>query len=374
MENYVYKDNRKLRCGYTTGSCAAAASKAAAMMLLTKKRVDAISLKTPKGLTLNLTIEEINITDTEVCCAVRKDAGDDADCTDGVLVFAKVSYCESGINIDGGFGVGQVTKPGLDQPVGAAAINRVPRRMIEEAVSDVFESCCYSGGIIIEISVPMGVSIAKKTFNSRLGIEGGISILGTSGIVEPMSEQALVATIHAEMKLRAFDGTKKLLVTPGNYGRDFARDNLGLDLDSGIKCSNFIGETIDMAYEFQIEKILLIGHIGKLVKIAAGVMNTHSKWADARMEVLCSAAVMSGADIEICRKILQCVTTDEAVEILKNNELLESVMSYIMQKIYVNLNRRAYEGLSVEAIMFSNVYGVLGTTNSAMELLNEFIR
>ncbi len=374
MENYVYKENRKLRCGYTTGSCAAAASKAAAIMLLTKRRVDVISLKTPKGLILNLKIEEINISETEVCCAVRKDAGDDADCTDGVLVFAKVGYCDSGINIDGGFGVGRITKPGLDQPVGAAAINSVPRRMIEEAVLDVFETCSYSGGMSIEIYVPMGVSIAENTFNPRLGIEGGISILGTSGIVEPMSEQALVATIYAEMKLRAFGGTKNLLVTPGNYGRDFARDYLGLDLDSGIKCSNFIGETIDMAYEFQIERILLIGHIGKLVKIAAGIMNTHSKWADARMEVLCSAAVMAGADIYICRKILQCVTADEAVEILKRNDLIESVMSYIMQKIYVNLNRRAYEGMTVEVIMFSNIYGVLGTTNSAMELLKEFIR
>lgn len=371
MDNYIYKDNKKLRFGYTTGSCAAAASKAAAMMLLTGKKVESISLMTPKGIKLDLKIEEISIEADFVKCAVRKDAGDDADCTDGILIFSTVSYIDSGIEIDGGEGVGRVTKPGLWQKVSEAAINRVPREMINREVAEVMECCSYSGGLRVVISAPEGVAIGAKTFNPRLGIEGGISILGTSGIVEPMSERALVDTIHAEMKMKCYDGVKTLLVTPGNYGRDFAKDEFGIDIDTGIKCSNFVGETIDMAYEFQLEKMLFIGHVGKFVKVAAGVMNTHSKWADARMEVLCAGAVMAGADNSVCRRILDCITTDEALEFLKENNLLEKSMEYIMKKVYENVNRRAYDGLKIEVIMFSNVFGVLGMTNGALDFLNE---
>lgn len=373
MEEYIYKDNKKLRYGYTTGSCAAAASKAAAMMLLTKIRQENIFLMTPKGIGLNLKVENIQINDEEVTCGIIKDAGDDADCTDGILVLATVRATDNNeIIITGGKGVGRVTKPGLEQPVGEAAINRVPRQMIKEAVSDVIETCSFSGGMHIEISVPKGEEIGARTFNPRLGIEGGISILGTSGIVEPMSEQALVATIHTEMKQKAHGGVKNILVTPGNYGRDFAKKEFGIDLDMGIKCSNFIGETIDMAYEFQLEKILLIGHIGKLVKVAAGIMNTHSRWADGRMEVLCAGAVMAGAQTDLCKKILECITTDDALQLLSDNNLLEKTMQYVMKKIYENLNRRAYEGLTVEVIVFSNVFGVLGMTNKAEKLLDYF--
>jgi len=371
MDSYIYKGNKKLRWGYTTGSCATGASKAAAIMLLTGKRVDEISIMTPKGISLKLAVEEIHMEDDFVKCAVRKDAGDDADCTDGILIFSKVSFISSGIEIAGGEGVGRVTKPGLEQAVGEAAINKFPRQMIKEAITDVIETCSYFGGLRVELSVPEGAAIGAKTFNPRLGIEGGISILGTSGIVEPMSEQALVATIHTEMKMKCYGGSKTLLITPGNYGRDFAKEQFGIDIDTGIKCSNFVGETIDMAYEFQLKKILFIGHVGKFVKVAAGIMNTHSKWADGRMEVLCAGAVMAGADNEVCRKILECITTDEALEFLQQNDLLDKTMKYVMAKIYENMNRRAYDGLQVEVIMFSNVFGVLGVTNNAFAVLEE---
>lgn len=371
MENYIFKENKKLRYGYTTGSCATAASKAAAMMLLTGQKVEEIFIMTPKGIRLQLKIEEIQISEDFVKCAVKKDAGDDADCTDGILIFSKVSFTDSGIEIDGADGVGRITKPGLEQKVGDAAINKVPRRMIKEVLEDVMESCDYHGGFRVEVSVPNGKKIAEKTFNPRLGIEGGISILGTSGIVEPMSERALVETIHTEMKMKCYDGAETLLITPGNYGRDFAKLEFGIDIDTGLKCSNYIGETIDMAYEFQLKKILFIGHVGKFVKVAAGIMNTHSKAADARMEVLCCAAVMAGADNKVCKKILDCITTDDALELLRQNELLKQSMEYIMSKIYTNVNRRAYDGLQIEVIMFSNVFGVLGVTDKAMEFLEE---
>lgn len=371
MEKYVYKGDKKLRCGYTTGSCAAAAAKAAAIMLLKREQIKNISLMTPKGIKLQLNVEDIEIQEDIVRCAVKKDAGDDADCTDGIFVYAAVSFIGEGIEIDGGEGVGRVTKPGLEQPEGAAAINRVPRRMIREAVMDVIEMCSYTGGMRVVIYVPNGAEISKKTFNPQLGIEGGISILGTSGIVEPMSERALIDTIHTEMKMKTYSGSKKILITPGNYGRDFAREKFDIDIDTGVKCSNFIGETIDMAYEFQLEKMLIIGHVGKLIKVAAGIMNTHSRYADGRMEIFCAAAVMAGADNQICRQLLNCITTDEALNILSENNLTKQCMDYIMQKIEKNLNRRAYDGLRVEAIVFSNEYGVLGMTDKAMELLEE---
>lgn len=369
MEQFVYKGNQKLRIGYTTGSCAAAAAKAAAMMLLTGMEVTHISLMTPKGILLNLSIEEICRLEESVSCAVRKDAGDDPDCTDGMLIFAEVTFADKGISLEGGEGVGRVTRAGLEQPVGEAAINRVPRQMIREAVQDVMETCSYEGGIRVKISVPGGEEAAKNTFNPHLGIEGGISILGTSGIVEPMSEDAILRTIHTEMKMKLHDGRNHLLVTPGNYGRDFANEEWGIDLEEGIKCSNYIGQTIDMAYEFQLEHILLIGHIGKLVKVAAGIMNTHSRSADGRMEILCAAAVMAGSDNEMCRNILDCVTTDEALFLLKKWGILKECMDYLMDRIYERVNRRAWEGLQVEVIIFSKEFGVLGQTPGAEEEL-----
>ncbi len=201
MEEFVEKDGKKLRLGYTTGSCAAAAAKAAGWMLLTGREKSTIGLHTPKGLDLELTVHDITRAEDSVCCAIEKDGGDDPDITAGALIYAKVSLIpKRRVDIDGGFGVGRVTKPGLDQGVGQAAINSVPRKMIEENLWEIARTLDYSGGFRVLISVPLGEELAKKTFNPRLGILGGISILGTTGIVEPMSEKALVDTIRVELR------------------------------------------------------------------------------------------------------------------------------------------------------------------------------
>ena len=223
LENcYVIKQNKRLRCGYTTGSCAAGAAKAAALMLFSRHPVRQVSLMTPKGMELNLEILDISMEEGAVSCAVRKDGGDDPDATHGVLVYARVSVSKTpGISIDGGQGVGRVTRKGLQEPVGEAAINPVPRQMIREAVEKVCRDFEYGGGMSVVISIPEGVEIAKKTFNPRLGIEGGISVLGTSGIVVPMSEAALIASIRAEMSMLTASGHEYLIVTPGNYGETF---------------------------------------------------------------------------------------------------------------------------------------------------------
>lgn len=372
-EQYVYKQNKKLRCGYTTGTCAAAAAKASTRMLFTGKGVEKIAILTPKGILLELSIEQIEQKKDWVSCAVRKDAGDDIDQTNGMLIFAKCMKSSNvGVHIDGGIGIGRVTKKGLEQPVGFAAINLVPRKMITNEVEAECDHAGYDGGIEVVIFAPEGEAIAQKTFNPRLGINGGISILGTSGIVEPMSDQALIDTIRAEMKVKTAGGMKKLLVTPGNYGRDFAKKQWNIDIDQGLKCSNFIGETIDLAYECQVEQLLLIGHIGKLVKVGAGVMNTHSKWADARMETLSACALLAGANGEVCRQILECLTTDDALKLLKEQGKLQATMDVLMGKIMYHLNHRANKNLEVGVVVFSNEFGVLAMSDNAEKLIKQF--
>ncbi len=368
---YVYKNHKKLRCGYTTGTCAAAATKAAVRMLLTQIPVKEIKINTPKGITLNLEILDITITDNYVICAVKKDAGDDADCTNGILVYSKASFEPSGIIIDGGTGIGRITKPGLEQPEGAAAINSVPRKMIKQAALEELENAGLESGLKIIISSPEGEELAKKTFNPRLGIKGGISILGTSGITEPMSEKALIDTIYIEMKQKKSQYKYKevLLISPGNYGRNFAMETWGINLEQGLKCSNFIGETLDMAFMLGFKKILFIGHIGKLIKIAAGIMNTHSKVADARMETLCSCAVLAGCNIETACNILQCTTTDEVIPILERQNILNKTMDIMLGKILANMKNRTENQIEIEVIVFSNQAGTLAMSSKASEFI-----
>ena len=368
---YVYKNHKKLRCGYTTGTCAAAATKAAVRMLLTQVSVKEIKINTPKGITLNLEILDITITDNYVICAVKKDAGDDADCTNGILVYSKASFEPSGIIIDGGTGIGRITKPGLEQPEGAAAINSVPRKMIKQAALEELENGGLESGLKIIISSPEGEELAKKTFNPKLGIKGGISILGTSGITEPMSEKALIDTIYIEMKQKKSQYKYKevLLISPGNYGRNFAMETWGINLEQGLKCSNFIGETLDMAFMLGFKKILFIGHIGKLIKIAAGIMNTHSKVADARMETLCSCAVLAGCNIETACNILQCTTTDEVIPILERQNILNKTMDIMLGKILANMKNRTENQIEIEVIVFSNQAGTLAMSSKASEFI-----
>lgn len=362
---YVYKNHQRLKCGYTTGTCAAAATKAAVKMLFTKEPVTHVTITTPGNIVLDIKILDIKITENFVMCAVKKDAGDDADCTDGILIYSKVSFASSGITIDGGEGIGRITKPGLDQPIGAAAINSVPRKMIGQAAKDILKEEKSRSGLEITISAPQGKEIAQKTFNPRLGIEGGISILGTTGIVEPMSEKALIDTIFIEMKQKKALDSEILFITPGNYGKNFAATALGIDLGTGLKCSNYIGETLDMALMLGFKKILFTGHIGKLIKVAANIMNTHSRIADARMETLCSCAILAGCRIETAHEILSCATTDEALELPGMQDILYKTMDIMLNKILTNMKNRTENKIQIEAIVFSNHKGILAKSAEA---------
>ena len=370
LEHYIPVGQKRLRCGYTTGTCAAAAARGAAEALLTGVFPAAITLETPAGIPVTAELLEAERGENWARCAVEKDGGDDPDVTDGALVFAQVTLRSApGVAIDGGVGVGRVTKPGLDQGVGEAAINSTPRRMIAGELQAAAAAHGYTGGFSVVISIPAGVELAKKTFNPRLGIVGGISVLGTGGIVRPMSEAALIATTAAELSTLYAAGKRHVLVTPGNYGEDFSREVLGLSLTSWALCSNYLGDAIDRAVSLGFESFLLVGHLGKLIKVAGGAMNTHSRTADGRRETLAAHAALCGADRALVQKLFACLTTDEAIPLLDGAGLRGAVMASIAGALSENLHHRAGESMAIEALFFSNRYGILGQTAGAGGLL-----
>ena len=371
LEKYVSQGSKKLRCGFTTGTCAAAASAGAARMLLSGKVIENITVITPSGNSVTVGLTDIKKENDYVSCAVQKDSGDDPDVTDKILVYSTVSYEKSGITVDGGEGVGRVTKKGLKQQIGEAAINPVPRKMIEEQLKTAASDYSYDGGLKAVISVPMGIQIAKKTFNPRLGIEGGISILGTTGIVEPMSEQALIDTISVELDVRKAQNEEFIIVTPGNYGQDFLRDNLGIAVDKCVKCSNFIGDTIDMCIEKGFKSMLLVGHIGKLSKLGCTIYNTHSRYADGRMEAFALCAALCGAEREVLENILGCITTDAALEILKKEGIFDETIKMLEKRIDRSLKLRAKGSIEIGMITFSEEYGILCKTENADNMLEK---
>lgn len=534
MNRYRFKDGRQLRCGYTTGTCAAAAAKAAAELLLcgasseySETALRDVAIFLPDGTEVKIPIEDVKIEYAEdgifsesekqealykgrhflqsckktacreravpfiasVTCSVRKDAGDDADVTDGLLICAcvrmntdtaecdknlresrlrkgEVSDIRDGklgvergtapsgelpegmrrrsgdvgdiVQIEGGIGVGRVTKPGLDQAVGEAAINTVPRRMITDAVLEVCERVGFEGRLIVEISVPEGAETAGKTFNPMLGIEGGISILGTSGIVEPMSDAAIVETIRTEIRVKSAEircanarnaerketelncpqrtvqqkaevscrestaqqerelncqkcGIQRaasredeivrqvaesgvfLAAVPGNYGMKFACDRLKLKDENIVKCSNFIGETLDAACEFGLSGILLIGNAGKLIKLAAGIMNTHSSQADGRLETVIACSLEAGASLGLLKRISGCVTTEAAFSVLKEEGLAQQVLDIAAERAGKYAARRVRSSIKTGVVLFSSEADLVSYGGEAGEILDDLV-
>jgi cobalt-precorrin-5B (C1)-methyltransferase len=383
---YVEKDGKRLRRGFTTGSCAAAAATAAAQMLMTGEIVEMVQIQTPGGPVYNAQILDAEILEkawpsgrkrTSCRCAVLKDGGDDPDITTGTRIVAEVSLSdEPGITIDGGAGIGRVTKPGLDQPVGQAAINRIPRQMIAENVGKILREWQNMRnapkGLHVVISAPDGEAIAEKTFNPKLGIVGGISILGTTGIVEPMSDRAIVETIRAQMRVQKAQGRRYVIAAPGNYGLAFLQEQHNLDESNAVQISNFAGEAVEMAAELGFEGFLLAGHIGKLVKVAGGAPNTHSKYGDRRMETLWEMAAVfcPEEDRESLRKeILECVMTDAALEVLDSHGLKEKTAQEMARRICANLVQWSGGRLRAETIVFSHQNRELVRSQGAEEMI-----
>lgn len=371
LDRFRQVDGKLLRLGYTTGSCAAAAARAAARLLLTGEEPALVRLETPSGVTLELPVEDLSLGEDWASCGVRKDAGDDPDVTDGLLIRAEVRK-EPGEGplaaaLAAGEGIGVVTLPGLDQPVGAPAINRVPREMILSGLWEEGKRAGFTGRLTAIISAPGGKEIAKRTFNPRLGILGGISILGTSGLVEPMSEAALTASIRAELSVLAASGEGRVLLTPGNYGKEFFGRMILPRLT--VKCSNFLGEALDAAVSLGFGEILLAGHLGKLVKLAGGMLNTHSKYGDCRMEILAAHAAAAGLPPGRTEELLACVACDDALRILQEENLRAPTLERLAERIGRHLAAKAGDTLETGAICFSKVYGQLCQTASAPSLL-----
>lgn len=402
MEEYVIKNQKKLRLGITTGTCSAAAAQAAAMQLLLGAESHAVTLRTPKGMTVSVPVYLLEADADRVSYKVVKDSGDDPDVTNGTDVCVTVAYAKQRVReqtdgregfdgsqdrtcaftsesfpfltLDGGIGIGRVTKEGLEQAVGQAAINRVPRQMIFAAVGDVCEKANVCEPLHITVWMPEGETLAKRTFNPKLGIEGGLSVLGTSGILEPMSEQAIVATIETEIRQLHAVGEEKVLVTPGNYGQAYASEYLGLDLAKSVKSSNYIGDTIDLAISYGMTDFLLVGNIGKLVKLAAGIFNTHSKVADGRGEIFAVHAAMAGAGANVVQEIYNCINTDRMLDVVEREGLREAVMQSILAAIAKHVAGRVGDAMRVGVVVFSEKYGYLGQTKDAATVLEVFHR
>ena len=373
LNKTIEKNGKTLRYGYTTGSCATAATKAALLMFLNQQKWETIEINTPKGWVLDLVLHDQTFSENEASCSVVKDSGDDPDVTNGVKIFSKITPSDQdGIQFAAGIGVGTVTSVGLSIPPGEPAINPTPREMIAREIENILDSDAVKQiadlpkGWRVELSIPQGVELTKRTFNPKLGIEGGLSIIGTSGIVEPMSEDALKASLKLELSVLHARGYKEIIFVPGNYGKDFSEE-LGLDENVLVKTSNYMGFMLDEAERMGFEKILLIGHLGKLVKLAGGIFNTHSSVADGRMEVLTAHAGILGATRETMEKIMASKTTDEATDIILA-ENLPDYFNHLAEVVKKKVTDRVYGTIEMEVVLFSKIHGFLGQSKEAEEL------
>ena len=373
MEEYVYIDGKKYKRGYTTGSCATAAAKAASYMLLTKFPIEVINIDTPKGIPLNLKVENTNIQDDYVECSIRKDGGGDIDATHNMHIYARAEFIDSKeIIITGGNGVGIVTKKGLGIEIGESAINKTPRNMINNEVRKVIGE---DKGVKITIFAPEGELIAKKTFNPRLGIVGGISIIGTTGIVEPMSDEGWKKSLSIELEMKKAQGMDKIILVPGNHGEMFIKETLGIDIKYIVRTSNFIGYMLKEAQRIGFKKILMAGHLGKYVKVAGGIFNTHSKVADARNEILLANLALMNAPFELIKKVNECLTTEEFIEIINSKEcerykeIYNILSNKCRERIDIYLND---EEIDVEVMIFSMEKELLGQSEKASDLKEIF--
>ncbi|OXX84511.1 cobalt-precorrin-6A synthase [Paraclostridium benzoelyticum] len=373
MEEYVYIDGKKYKRGYTTGSCATGAAKAATYMILTKETLETVNIDTPKGIPLNLKVENVDINNVFAQCSIQKDGGDDIDATHKMHIYAKAELIDCNeIIIDGGIGIGRVTKKGLGIEIGKAAINKTPISMIQSEVRKVIGD---TKGVKITIFAPEGETIAKKTFNPRLGIVGGISIIGTTGIVEPMSDEGWKKSLSIELEMKKAQGMDKVILVPGNHGEMFIKESLGIDSKYIVRTSNFIGYMLKEAQRVGFKKILMAGHLGKYVKIAGGIFNTHSKVADARNEILIANLALMNAPFELINKVNECLTTEEFIEVLEDDkykkykEIYNILSEKCKKRIDIYMND---DEIEIEVMIFSMEKKLLGKSKKAGDLKEVF--
>ena len=371
MGEFVFYNGKKLRKGYTTGSCATAAASAAAYFLFHDKAYEEIKIELPNKEKIMIPIHSIEVKKDGCQAFVVKDGGDDVDATDGMLIGVEVTRNTTNqLIIEGGVGIGRVTEIGLQLPVGEAAINSVPRKMIERSVRKIIGS---NIGARITVFAPEGEEIAKQTMNRRLGIQGGISILGTTGIVTPMSEEGWKQSISLELEMKKSQGYNSVILCPGNYGETFALKTLKLNETRIVSMSNFVGYVLKEIQRLKFEKVLMVGHLGKLIKVSAGIFSTHSRDADARAEILVANLALLGMPVTQLQQIEQCLTTEAAGEIIAQAGY-EAVYQIIAQKV-----KKRSEGLlkyrkpepSIEVVLFYYQRGYLASTKYLVQLKEE---
>lgn len=342
---------KKLREGFTTGSCAAAAALACCLWIRDGKCPQQVRITVPEGREYVPSI----VPHDDRSCGVIKDSGDDPDITNGMEIISNVELLDGNgeILFAAGDGVGTITEAGLKFPVGEPAINPVPRKMIEDAVRSVFGERAAR----VTVSIPGGVEIAKKTFNPRLGIVGGLSVLGTSGVVRPMSEDALKESLYVELKMRAAQGAETVVFTFGNQGEEAMR-RLFPDLPI-VQVSNYIGFMLDSAVELGIRHLVIGGHPGKLAKVAAGVMQTHSQYADGRREAIITQLALMGAERTLIEKVDRCVTTD-AIMLLVHEAGLEGMWSHLAKAAHRYCSARVRREIGIDVIVTDTPGNELG--------------
>ncbi|MBB1110533.1 cobalt-precorrin-5B (C(1))-methyltransferase [Limosilactobacillus sp. pH52_RY] len=372
-DNYVYYNGRKLRKGFTTGTTATAATVAAIRTLLNQKPQETVTVHAANGKTAIFDVEQTDFDEQQASCAIKKDGGDDQDATDGALIFATVKLRDDNeIHLDGGKGVGRVTKEGLANKPGMPAINPTPRRVVKAAAR---EEVGEKRGVDIVISVPEGERIAKLTYNPRLGIVGGISILGTSGVVTPMSESSWKHSISIEMNIHRKRSDNTIVLVPGNYGEDFAKDELGIPSAKIVQMSNFVGYVLHETQRLGFTKVLIVGDLGKMIKVAGGIFSTHSKDADARAEIMvANLALMGGVPTVFLRKINQCLTTISMIKMIDEAGYQE-VYQMIADKIKLRAEKllaHREPHVEIDAVIFSRESGFLAASKPLQEIKGEW--
>ena len=373
MDEYAYVNGKKLRKGFTTGTCATAATAAAISMILNQDIEEKVTVSTANGVEVTMEIKDPSFGELTASAAVEKDGGDDADATHGLLIYSTVTLLpdSNNIEIDGGEGVGRVTQKGLKCDVGMAAINPTPRAMIEKTARQLLGPNC---GAKIIISVPGGEETAKLTYNSRLGIVGGISILGTTGIVNPMSEESWKASITIELTRLYNQGYRSVVLAPGNYGEDFATNVLGIPPHRIVNMSNFVGHVLKEVQRIGFTRVLMVGHMGKFVKVAGGIFSTHSKDSDARMEIIMANLALLGAPVELLEKVDQCITTDAAGTLIEEYHY-EEVYQVLVDKMKFRserLLRNRKPEVSIDVVTFGTEAGYLASTQTLEEIAEEW--
>lgn len=352
-----------LRSGYTTGACAAAGVKAALILMTTGEVVDSVELVALDGMPLTIPVKDVGKISDGIRAEVVKFSGDDPDITNGVSVFTTIRQIAGDeIIFRAGLGVGRITKAGMQLPVGEPAINPKPRELIQNVAAEFKIS-----GLEVEISIPDGVELAKKTLNPVLGVEGGLSIIGTTGVLRPMSEDAFKNSLVPQIDVAKAAGFDELIFVPGKIGENIAKE-LGLPEGAIIQTSNFIGFMLEAATHRQIKKIILCGHLGKLAKVAAGVFHTHNRIADCRLETLAAYAAAEGLPASEVQKILDANTTEDAAQIISANHL-EYVYKKIAARASLRAERYVFGKLKVGTILVNFAGDILGADDTAESFL-----